>query len=231
MSSQCKTSRSRQNGFTIIELLIAIAVISIVASIAVPNYFASRLSANEAAVIATMRQISASQLIFRSTNVLDLDGNAQSEFGYLGEMSGIQPLRGTSSKMLPPILNPAFGFITDHGSTTRNGYLFRLYLPNSAGEGLPELPANLNDIDPSNSALYYTCIAWPSAYGRTGQRSFFVCQTGDILTTIDQRYSGELSAPTCNAAMRGVASGVITTHELAGGAAVGVDGNRWQPVQ
>lgn len=221
----------RERGFTMIEMLIVVAVISIVASIAVPNYFASRLSANEAAVIGTMRQISASQQMFRSTDHDDVDGDGQGEFGFLGELSGLRPLRDTGVELLPPILNPAFGEISATGATSRNGYLFRMFLPDATGVGLAETDANIVNVDPRMSAEFFTCVAWPSSYARSGQRTFFLSQTGTILTTIDSRYSGEAAGPVANAGMVGVTDGHIDTHELASGATLGVDGNRWQEVQ
>ncbi|HMQ21554.1 MAG TPA: hypothetical protein PKE00_03640, partial [Planctomycetota bacterium] len=145
--------------------------------------------------------------------------------------SGLRPLRDTNVELIPPILNPAFGEITATGATMRNGYVFRLFLPDAGGVGLAETDSNVALIDPRFSAEFFTCVAWPNAYGRSGQRTFFLCQTGTIMTTIDVRYSGEASGPAANAAMTGVTDGRIDTHELASGVVVGVDGNRWQEVQ
>jgi prepilin-type N-terminal cleavage/methylation domain-containing protein len=57
---------AQHQGFTLIELMIVIAIIAIIVAIAMPNLLESKKSANEASAISALRTISSSQELYRA---------------------------------------------------------------------------------------------------------------------------------------------------------------------
>ena len=52
-----KMSSSRQTGFTLVEIMIVVAIIALLAAIAIPNFVKARASSQKAACIANLKQI------------------------------------------------------------------------------------------------------------------------------------------------------------------------------
>ncbi len=79
-----RSTRSKtQHGFSLVELLIVVAVILIIAAIAIPNFIRSKMRANESAAVQNLRNITTANTVYLttygigfSTNLAKLGGNA-----------------------------------------------------------------------------------------------------------------------------------------------------------
>jgi type IV pilus assembly protein PilA len=60
--------RQRQNGFSLIELLIVVAVILIIAAIAIPNFLRAKISANEASAVSSVHAVNTAEITYSSVN-------------------------------------------------------------------------------------------------------------------------------------------------------------------
>ncbi|MGH9726016.1 MAG: prepilin-type N-terminal cleavage/methylation domain-containing protein [Candidatus Acidiferrales bacterium] len=65
--TQGETMNKKQKGFSLIELLIVVAIILIIAAIAIPNLLRSRMAANEASAVGTVRTVVTSEVTYAST--------------------------------------------------------------------------------------------------------------------------------------------------------------------
>jgi len=62
------TVKKMQKGFTLIELMIVVAIIAIIAAIAIPNLLRSRMQSNESSAIGNLRTILGAQVGYHSAN-------------------------------------------------------------------------------------------------------------------------------------------------------------------
>jgi prepilin-type N-terminal cleavage/methylation domain-containing protein len=143
----------KEKGFSLIELLIVVAIILIIAAIAVPNLLRSRMAANEASAAAALRTIGTANVTYSSTyNV-----------GFAGDLLSMGPSTAPSSAAAD-LLDAVLGVT---GPAIKSGYSFT-YTPGVAA--------------PTSTAPNPTFTVWasPVGPGSSGTSSFCIDQTNVV---------------------------------------------------
>jgi len=131
----------KQKGFSLIELLIVVAIILIIAAIAIPNLLRARIAANESSAVASVRTINTAQITYNST------------YSTVGFASSLGSLAGTSCA--PPSPTGACLIDTQLGGGTKSGYSFGI----SGVTGTPGATYQViaAPITPNQTGVRYFC--------------------------------------------------------------------------
>jgi type IV pilus assembly protein PilA len=147
--------RRKERGFSLIELLIVVAIILVIAAVAIPNLLRSRMSANEASAIASLRTILTSEIVYSSSYTV----------GFAANLTSLSDGGAPANCTPPAVPAAASACLIDStlASGTKSGYLFTYAATANGG---------VNNT--------YALNADPLNTGVSGQRHFYTDDT-DVL--------------------------------------------------
>ena len=150
---------NHDDGFTLVEILVTMAIIAVIAALAIPGLLRSRASANEASAIASVRAINGAEAAYAAS----CGGG-----GYAATLAalGLAPPGG-----IPFVEN-------DIQAGSKSGYL--LALSAEAGSNVVLPAASTCNSAATDTVTDYHTSAVPISPGFTGQRSFASNQQGAI---------------------------------------------------
>jgi type IV pilus assembly protein PilA len=138
----------KQKGFSLIELLIVVAIILIIAAIAIPNLLRARIAANESSAVSSVRTLNTAEVTYQTA--FPTTGYAKQ----LADLGGAAPCVPAVAKgcLIDNVLATA-----NNGSAGKSGYMFE-------ATGLTPGGGALND--------GYTIGASPKSFNQSGVRNF-----------------------------------------------------------
>ena len=161
-----------KKGFSLIELLIVVAIILIIAAIAIPNLLRARMAANESSAVGSIRTIQTAEITYAS---------AYPTVGYAIDLAS---LGGTATPCVPSQASACLidSVLSQANTTAKSGYKFNA-AGNSAGGG------GVN--------VSYFAEGHPVTVNQTGIRSF--CSVEDAVIRVDPAGSTVTSVAGCQA--------------------------------
>jgi type IV pilus assembly protein PilA len=157
----------KQKGFSLIELLIVVAIILIIAAIAIPNLLRSRIAANEASAVGSIRTINTAEVTYASS----YPDCGFTTLSNLGGSGGASTGAGLIDSVLASGVKSGYSFVAtaSGGSGTCGG----------TGGATPNSTYNVTGLPVS---------------AQTGQRGFYSDQSGVIRYSVSGS-AGSTSAP------------------------------------
>jgi type IV pilus assembly protein PilA len=149
------SERTRQRGFTLMELLIVMSIMIILMLIAIPNFISMKASANETSAMQSLRAIYQAQIQY------------QTSFPANGFSCSLPALGGNASAG-PPSPQAAQVLQGELAQGQKSGYTFNI--------------VNCTKVTVNNQDMYtsYEVTAVPQAVGKSGHKGFCIDQAGEI---------------------------------------------------
>jgi prepilin-type N-terminal cleavage/methylation domain-containing protein len=175
----------KSKGFTLIELMIVVAIIAIIAAIAIPNLLRSRMAANETAAVAACKAFATAEDIYRRT-----DYNKDGVLEYAQALSGANSLyENTAGAGDLALIDRSFANAEGaplSTATPKSGYVFNVL----TSEGANASGGARTFVDGSNHmTLGYAMGATSNQYDGVGRNTFVISNAGTIYEK-DQGSSG-----------------------------------------
>ncbi len=135
--------KKSSKGFSLIELLIVVAIILIIAAIAIPNLLRSRIAANQASAVGSLRTLNTAEITYSST----YNSGFSSTLSYLmPTAAGVTNPTSTAAGLIDSVL----------ASGSKSGYTFTYVAatPDSSGR-IDNYSINASPINSSTGTNYY----------------------------------------------------------------------------
>lgn len=168
----------KQKGFSLIELLIVVAIILIIAAIAIPNLLRAKISANESSAVGSIRNIVTAETSYQAS---------YSQYGFattlnilgpgIGNLSC--PAAGPNPTVGACLLDSALG---GAAKSLKSGYNFQAQGDN---------PGPADPITGIAALTGFTASASPAKYNQTGVRAF--CAGDDGVMRVNPNVGGAIS--------------------------------------
>jgi len=151
----------KQKGFSLIELLIVVAIILIIAAIAIPNLMRARMAANESSAVESVRTVTTAEITYQS---------AYPTVGYaptLANLGGNLGVACVPSSTTACLIDAVLASDGNPAGSGKSGYKF------TTGAGTAAGGVNIG----------YTILAAPISINQTGIRAF--CAEEDAVIRVD----------------------------------------------
>jgi prepilin-type N-terminal cleavage/methylation domain-containing protein len=146
----------KQKGFSLIELLIVVAIILIIAAIAIPNLLRARIAANEASAVGSLRTINTAEISYAST------------YPSIGFATSLATAGATSTSANAALLDNVLGNSTCTGTTCpKSGYNFYITASGTAPVSTYSSNANPLVVDQTGKRRFYSDASGVIRYNTT----------------------------------------------------------------